>query len=674
MRARAWLAVLVVLTCWCAAPALRAQSAGVDLAAAFGARPDVTSLRLSPDGRSVVFLAPIKGQGAAAFTLSLAPGAKAKAVVYLDGKPFRLNGCNWVANDRLVCSIFGLTNDPAAMHGLLPVSRLIAVNADGSNVKQLSTQLNQYSHGNYLLSGGDIVDWLPDQDGAVLMAREYRPDTHSGSHLGSSAEGLGVDLVDTRTLAIKQVIAARPDAFEYLSDGRGTVRIVGTRSQDAAGDDTGILTFSYRLQGSQEWQRLGTYNVADHSGFLPVAIDHDLNLAYCFKQLNGRTALYSLSLDAAPHETLVYARPDVDLRTLVRIGRRNRVVGVAYSTDVPRNEYFQDDLKQMMASLHRALPKQPLLSVVSSSVDESTLLVFAGSDADPGAYYIFDRKSQRLNAFLAVRPQLEGVMLATVRAISYPGPDGVMIPGYLTLPPGSETAHGLPAIVLPHGGPSARDDWGFDWLAQFFAGRGFAVLQPNYRGSSGYGDEWFEQNGFKSWDVAIGDVVAAGRWLVAAGTADPARIGVVGWSYGGYAALQSSVVDAGLFKAIIAIAPVTDLAALKEERRGWTDFTLVSNFVGEGPHMREGSPINHADKFKQPVLIFHGTADRNISLAESTRMAAALKAAGVQSELVTYPDRDHQLEDSEVRADMLRRSDAFLRRAFGMGQQPYQQP
>ncbi len=155
-----------------------------DTAAAFGARPYATSVRLSPDGMSVVFIAPIKGQGTAAYTLSLAPDAKPRPAAVLSGKPFRLGYCSWVANDRLVCEIHGLVPDPAAVHGLLPVSRLIAVNADGSNLKQLSTGLNQNSRG-YLLSGGEILDWLPDQDGAVLMAREYRPDTHLGSHLGS---------------------------------------------------------------------------------------------------------------------------------------------------------------------------------------------------------------------------------------------------------------------------------------------------------------------------------------------------------------------------------------------------------------------------------------------------------------------------------------------------------
>jgi dipeptidyl aminopeptidase/acylaminoacyl peptidase len=241
-----------------------------------------------------------------------------------------------------------------------------------------------------------------------------------------------------------------------------------------------------------------------------------------------------------------------------------------------------------------------------------------------------------------------------------------MIPGYLTLPPGIDNPHGLPAIVMPHGGPSTRDDWGFDWLAQFFAARGYAVLQPNFRGSSGYGDDWFRDNGFKSWEVAVGDVVASGRWLVKEGIADPAKLGIVGWSYGGYAALQSVAIDPGIFKAIVAIAPVTDLSELKSEYGFFTNYYAVSDFIGSGPHMRDGSPVNQVAKFKQPVLLFHGTLDRNVSVEESRHMATALKSAGVKCELVIYDDRDHQLADSAVRADMLRRSDAFLRQAFGM--------
>jgi dipeptidyl aminopeptidase/acylaminoacyl peptidase len=665
LRVHYYSKVLCGLVLLAGAPWLRADSPkAFDAAEAFGARPDVTALRLSPDGQSVAFVSALQGQASVVYTLSLAPGAKPRIALYADGKPFRVQGCSWVANDRLVCTVYALSPD-RGVHGLLPITRMIAVNSDGTNLQQLSAKLNEHSRG-YLLQDATVIDWVPDQDGAVLVARNYLPDAYSGSRIGSAAQGLGVDLLDTRTLTVNRVIAPEANAVDYISDGRGTVRIVAGRNIGAAGLDRGVVTYLYRMRGSDAWHTLSSYNEIDRTGFRPVAVDHDLNIAYGWKKLDGRIALYSMSLDDSPQEKLLYSRPDVDLGSLIRIGRRNRVVGVSYSTDVQGSEYFQDDIRQMLNALHKALPQQPLISVVDSNLDESKMLIFAGSDTDPGVYYLFDRPTHTLNTFLVARSPLDGVKLAPVKPIVYPAADGQMIPGYLTLPPGVDHPLGRAAIVLPHGGPSSRDEWGFNWLAQFYAARGFVVLQPNFRGSAGFGDTWFENNGFKSWEIAVGDVVAAGRWLVSEGIADPSKLGIVGWSYGGYAALQSVAVDPKVFKAIIAIAPVTDLAAAKEERRHWADFEVTGEFIGDGAHMREGSPITHAAQFKQPVLIFHGTSDRNVSVEESRHMQAALKSAGVRSELVTYEDRDHQLDDSVVRADMLRKSDAFLRQAFGM--------
>ena len=234
-----------------------------------------------------------------------------------------------------------------------------------------------------------------------------------------------------------------------------------------------------------------------------------------------------------------------------------------------------------------------------------------------------------------------------------------MVPGYLTLPPGRSDAKGLPGIVLPHGGPSARDEWGFDWLAQYFAQSGYAVLQPNYRGSSGYGDQWYQNNGFQSWRIAVGDVTDAGRWLVKEG-ADPAKLSIVGWSYGGYAALQSGVLAPDLFKSIVAIAPVTDLAQLKDEAMRDGSARIEGKFIGTGPHLREGSPAQNAAAIRAPVLMFHGTLDQNVAIAQSRTMKRALEGAGKRVELVEYPDLAHSLEASEARTEMLRKISAFL--------------
>ena len=660
MRRTAFVSLILL----CGATAQADPPPAFDAAAAFGARPTVEDLRMSPDGKSVAYLGPTTGQGSAVYTLSLDADAKPRIALSANGAPDRITDCNWVSNDRLVCTIYAVARESAQLT-LRYVNRLMAIDANGANPRLLAKRTNSHTQG-IMLGDGTIIDWLPDQDGAVLMSRVTLPDAHIGSNIGSDKIGIGVDWIDTRTLADKSIEEPSRMARLYMSDGRGTVRIMALGTREGLGYDTGVENFLYRKKSSRKWEPLGSYDFTHEEGFRPVAVDSDLDVAYGLKKKNGRLALYTVALDGSLQETLVYARDDVDVDHVVRIGRRQRVVGASYVTDHRFTHFIDPAIEKIVGALSRALPGHPPLRIVDSSVDETKLLVVAGSDNDAGVYYLFDRQTHALRTFLVERSELEGVKLATVKPITYPAADGTQIPGYLTLPPGAESAKGLPAIVLPHGGPSARDEWGFDWFAQFYAARGFAVLQPNFRGSAGYGEAWFQENGFRSWRIAIGDVLDAGRWLVAQGIADPAKVAVVGWSYGGYAALQSAVTDQSVFKAVVAVAPVTDLAELREAHRRWSSFRLAADFIGEGPHVDEGSPARNAAKIKVPVLLFHGTDDTNVDYAQSQLMDKALAAAGARHELVTFEHLDHHLEDSAARAKMLRRSDEFLRQALGL--------
>jgi len=218
---------------------------------------------------------------------------------------------------------------------------------------------------------------------------------------------------------------------------------------------------------------------------------------------------------------------------------------------------------------------------------------------------------------------------------------------------------------MPHGGPEARDTQGFDWLSQYFAAMGYAVLQPNFRGSTGYGEKWFAGNAFKSWKIAMSDVNDGGRWLLSQGV-DPRKLAIFGWSYGGYAALQANVVDPDLYKAVVAVAPVSDLGLLKSESSGFTDARIERDRIGSGPLVAEGSPARHADRFKAPVLIFQGDRDLNVNAEQARRMDSALAHAHKPHTLVMYPGLDHQLDDGDARADMLRRSAAFLAEHLGV--------
>ncbi len=358
-------------------------------------------------------------------------------------------------------------------------------------------------------------------------------------------------------------------------------------------------------------------------------------------------------------EELIFAHPDVDVSGIKRIGKYARPVGATYSTDYEHVEYFDPVLKKLADSLRKALPGNPTITIVDETWDGTKLLVHAGSDIDPGAYYVYEKATRKLGKLSSTRPDLEGVPLATMKPITYKARDGTPIPGYLTLPPGKAAATGLPGIVMPHGGPAARDTWGFDWIAQYFAQLGYAVLQPNYRGSAGYGDAWYEKNGFQSWPTAIADINDGARWLAAQGIADPTRLAIFGWSYGGYAALQANVVEPGLYKATVAVAPVTDLVALKAEARRYNS-RLEQDFIGAGPHVEQGSPARRAGAIMSPVLMFHGTRDLNVDIEQARLIAKALKSAGKPHELIVYDGLQHSLVDNVARADLLKRSADFL--------------
>ncbi|MEA3038150.1 MAG: hypothetical protein QOE79_663 [Sphingomonadales bacterium] len=639
-----------------AAQAPSAAAPPGDPATLFGAREGVEDISLSPSGTKIAFIAPARGQGNVLFVADAAGGSAPVATLTAGGDPERITDCGWVSDARLVCDIYMLQQISGV---LLPFTRTIAVDAGGGNLKMLSNRA-RYNDVGIVLSAGEVIDWLPGEDGAVLLGRTYVPEEAIGTHLLDKREGFGVDRIDTRSLSAKPVEGPRAGVAEYISDGRGTVRIMAlTRTAGATQQDTGVVQYFYRQKGSRDWKKLGS----DGSGFTPYAVDPDKDVAYGLEKKDGRSAAYTMALDGSGTETLLFAHPQVDVDGFVQLGRSRRVVGVSYVTDKRRVVYFDPALQALAASLSKALPNLPLVDFVGASTDESKLLLRAGSDTDPGRYYLFDKAKKQLAELMLSRPDMEGVKLAPVRQVTYKAADGTEVPAYLTLPVGSDGKK-LPAIVMPHGGPGSRDEWGFDWLTQYFANRGYAVLQPEFRGSTGYGDAWFNGNGFRSWRTAIGDVDDAGRWLVAQGIADPSKLAIVGWSYGGYAALQSNVLDPQLFKAAVAIAPVTDLTTLARDWEGFTNHQLELDLVGSGPEVREGSPALHADKFVAPVLIFHGDMDRNVSIRQSQLMADRLRDAGKKVDLVVYPKLDHQLNDSESRADMLRKVDAFLRQTL----------
>lgn len=624
----------------------------------FGARESVWNADLSPSGRKIAFLSPGAGGQTAARILDL-DTLKTSNLIASEGKPESLHWCDFASETQLVCRYGGNFPYEAMIVGM---ARLITIRSDGSNLKELGARRSY--DGSIRQFDGTIIDWLPQEDGAILMARNYVPqENDTNTRITSKSSGLGVDRISLANMRTSEVEPPRPGISRYLSDGRGVVRVMAT-SDEFDGQLTGVTKFRYRPAGQKDWRDLGRYDERDGSGIWPLAVDGKSDTVYFLEKLDGRDALYRMPLNGSGFKTLVGKHDKVDIDGIVRLGDEHPVIGYSYADDRGRVVYFDAEHQKLAASLAKALPTTPLIRFVSASRDGKTLLIHASSDIDPGVFYLLDRATKKMEPVMVSREQLEGRQLSPVQAISYRASDGTMIPAYLTMSKDGP-AKGRPAVVLPHGGPSARDHWGFDWLAQFLAARGYAVIQPNYRGSAGYGDKFLGENAFRDWKTAMTDIGDAARHLVDQDIADAGRLAILGWSYGGYAALQSATMEPDRYKAVVAIAPVTDLSMWKSGFEGFTNENVAKQMVGSGAHLRPGSPLQNATKIKAPVLLVHGDLDTNVRSIHSVRMAEELLEGGKSVELLRYAGLDHYLEDSNARVEMLTKIGELLDRTIG---------
>lgn len=602
-------------------------------AVAFGALGTAQSIDLSPDGTKVVYVGSGPGSLQLAYVADLTSGTS-KPVLRTTEVGDNLSSCAFVSNSRLICEY----RANIAQEGtVVPFTRTVTLNVDGTGLQPLGNR-------NGSQFDGAVIDWLPGDDENVLMER-----------------GNGIEKVNTRTLKSSRVDVTPGFA---ITDGNGNVRVTGLAQTITDGQfTTGRFKFEYRTPDSRDWKSL-TQGYVDQDDFWPLAIDPASNTLFATRKVDRRSVLVGIKLDGSLAEEQIASNPKVDIDEVLTVGETRRVIGYTYAEEKRNLVYTDPKYKALASALSKALPNLPLVSFVAADDDATKLLLFASSDRDPGHYYLFDTSKKTLSQVFPERPALDGRTLAQVRPITYKATDGTDIPAYLTLPPG-KSGKGLPAVVMPHGGPSARDEWGFDWIAQFLAARGYAVIQPNYRGSAGYGQAWLNENGFKGWRTSIGDVDDAARYLASSGIADPGRIAIVGWSYGGYAALQSAETEPSLYKAIVAVAPVTDLQLLKEESRFFSNMKEVQREIGSGPHVIEGSPVNGAARITAPVLLAHGDLDVNVGVQHSDKMDAALKRAGKDVEYLRVKGLDHQLADSDLRSRLLLNIGQLLERTIG---------
>jgi dipeptidyl aminopeptidase/acylaminoacyl peptidase len=300
------------------------------------------------------------------------------------------------------------------------------------------------------------------------------------------------------------------------------------------------------------------------------------------------------------------------------------------------------------------------------SDDLKKLVVFSWSAKDPGSYYIFDLEKKQLKPLFATCPWIKPEQMADVYPISYKSRDGLVIHGYLTVPAGQEPKN-LPMVVFPHGGPFSRDIWEFDRDTQFLASRGYAVLQMNYRGSPGYGEDFYVKGQRHIGRELQDDITDGTKWAIAQGIADPHRIAIMGWSFGGYSALMGAIREPNLYRCAIDLSGVTDWVALLKYQRTVTEgfgddenAEMIGDPIKDAADLADISPVNHADKIAVPLLLVYSKDDRVVPFEQARLMKAALDSAHRSCELITKRNEGHGFYKYDHRLELYQQIDKFL--------------
>ena len=332
-----------------------------------------------------------------------------------------------------------------------------------------------------------------------------------------------------------------------------------------------------------------------------------------------------------------------------------------------KDKAFEADYKLM----EKQLPGKEI-GLASATKDEQLWLISASSDTEPGERYLFDRRTKKLTLQYRTRENLNRDSLAPMKVVRYKSSDGLEIPAYLTLPKGV-AAKNLPLIVFPHGGPWARDDWGYDTFAQFWANRGYAVLQPNFRGSTGYGKKFLDA-GNKQWGDKMQDDITWGvKYLVAEGIADPKKIGIMGGSYGGYATLAGVTFTPDVYTAAVDYVGPSNLTTLLESIPAyWEAFRQVFYKRMGDPSTAEGkaqldrqSPLFSANKIKTPLLVVQGQNDPRVNKREADQIVIALRDRGFPVEYINAPDEGHGFARPENNLAMFAAAEKFMAKFLG---------
>ncbi|HET6941688.1 MAG TPA: S9 family peptidase [Sphingomicrobium sp.] len=603
--------------------------------AAFAQLPALRKPNLSPDGHQIVARAIDGGRGRLVILNADNPEGKPKVINIGDAN---VAGLQWAGNQRLLLTV--LSSDYVFGTFEVPILRLIAIDVPTGSFRVVDRK----SKG---MLAGDVLYADPTGSWALVASQ---------NDLFSYPSVKRVDLATGNATLVEK---ARDDVWDWYADDDGVVR-AGIAYEGRR------WTVWYRDKAGDPLRKTrGKFAKDDDSAVDRVMFGPNNNGWIVTNERTGRFGLYRYDFESGAIGEAVFEHPEVDLDDVNYDPTTGTIYGISYQDDRPRMKWIDPERQKLQQKLDRALPSATNI-IIDTSRDEKRYLIWSGGASDPGRYFLLDTATWKMHA--VVDPYvMEPTQLAEVRPVQYQARDGLRIRAYLTTPKGRE-AKALPLVLLPHGGPFARDDWTYDPIVQFLANRGYAVLQPQFRGSTGYGRD-FASKGYGEFGKKMQDDLDDGiDWLAKSGQIDPKRVCIMGMSYGGYAALWGAVRNPDRYRCAISWAGVSDLDALMKYDR--KSFSAVRYFRewrakigGEGKKdLANVSPINFADKLKTPIFIGHGEKDARVPVKQGHAMVDALTKANADVTSVFYKDSSHDFDSGADFNDWLTRLDAFLAR------------
>lgn len=496
--------------------------------------------------------------------------------------------------------------------------------------------------------------------------------------------GITDDLEDDPVHMLIEMNKNNPEVFDvYRCDiNTGELVLVAENPGNIAGwgtDHDGKLriaiqtdgvntSFLYRTTEDEEFRNLITTNFKET--FSPIMFAYDNKNIYVASNLSrDKVAIYTFDPEANKTLDLIFEHDEVDAGSILHSKKRKIITGVTYTTDKTYYKFFDKQREELQKTLEKFFPAYEVVPIDMDD-DERKVIVRTYSDKTRGAYYIYDSNDNSISKLADLSPWLHEGQMAPMKAITYQARDGLTIHGYLTTPAGVE-AKDLPLVVIPHGGPSSRNFWGFSSVTQFLANRGIAVLEVNFRGSVGYGKS-FWQAGFKQWGRKMQDDLTDGvLWTVEQGIADRKRLAIFGASYGGYAALAGATFTPDLYACAVSyVGPSNIFTLLETIPPYWKPFLEmeyeeIGDPVKDKELLEEISPVFHAEKIKIPLFVAQGANDPRVNKAESEQIVEAVREAGKEVVYMLKENEGHGFQNEENRFDFYRTLEEFFRKYLG---------